>query len=212
MTQVNMETSDYELLTAWASGDKRAGDTLFGRYFDNVYRFFRNKVGDDAEDLIQKTFLGCVEASSRFRRDSSFRTFLFSIARNQLLRHFSAKTRDARLDFGVSSIHDMAPSPRAQIADKREQRLLLAALRRIPVDLQIVLELHYWEGLTGPALAEVLEIPEGTVRSRLRRAREILVKRMSELSDSEEVLRSTIDNLEQWAASLGQLVLRDNAT
>ena len=63
----------------------------------------------------------------------------------------------------------------AEAAQHEEQRLLLEALRRIPLDLQIAIELHYWEGMSGPDLAQVLDIPEGTVRSRLRRAREPLL-------------------------------------
>ena len=78
----------------------------------SVARFFRNKLPADAahEDLIQQTFLGCVEAKSLFRGDASFRSFLFAIARNQLSKHWRKRSRD-RLDFQtISAVESSTPS------------------------------------------------------------------------------------------------------
>ena len=55
------ERSDFELLEAWREGDQRAGRELFARHFDAIYRFFRSKIEDAADDLTQQTFLGCVK-------------------------------------------------------------------------------------------------------------------------------------------------------
>jgi hypothetical protein len=64
--------ADAELLEAWGAGDKAAGEALFDRHFEAIYRFFQNKVGPGViDDLVQQTFLGCVEAPDRFRGDSS---------------------------------------------------------------------------------------------------------------------------------------------
>src|SRR5690606_12989864 len=98
--------------------------------------------------------------------------------------------------------------PPSHLDARHEQRLLLAALRHIPLDLQIALELHYWEGMAGPELAEVLGVPEGTVRSRLRRAKELLTERLGELADSPALLESTLSDLDGWARSLEQLFPR----
>ena len=87
-------------------------------------------------------------------------------------------------------------------ARRRDQELLLQALRSIPVDLQIALELHYWEGMRGPELAAVLDIPEGTVRSRLRRGKQLLGEKMVEIGASEEQLETTMTNLDGWARAL----------
>jgi len=107
----------------------------------------------------------------------------------------------------VSSIMDLTPRPSRVVAERREQQLLLAALRAIPVDLQIAVELYYWEGLSGSELAAVLDVPEGTVRSRLRRAREALAARMVELAESREVADAALVDFDSWARSL-----RDCAT
>jgi RNA polymerase sigma-70 factor (ECF subfamily) len=87
--------SDAELLDAWRAGDQSAGDDLFQRHFDALYRFFSSKLSSGVEDAIQQTLLGCVEARDRFRGDGSFRSFLFAIARHQLLAAFRTRARDA---------------------------------------------------------------------------------------------------------------------
>lgn len=168
----------------------------------SLYRFFRNKLGGDIDDLIQRVFLACVESRDAFRKEASFRTYLFAVARNELHGHFRRERREARLDFGELSVEDLGPSPSQLVAHREEQRLLLRALRMIPLDYQIALELFYWEQLTGPELAAVLDIPEGTGRTRLRRARIALAERLTRLVNSPEALRSTTDDLDRWAASL----------
>lgn len=170
-----MTPPDEDLLQAWAEGDQSAAATLYRRHFDGLYRFFRTKAPDHYEDLIQNTMLECVRSKDNFRGDSSFRGFLFGVARNCLLHHFRSKFRD-RLDFdaGRSSIADLDPRPSTLAAENQAHHQLLEAMRHIATDLQIVLELHYWEEMSTRDLAKALEIPQGTVKSRLRRAREAL--------------------------------------
>jgi RNA polymerase sigma-70 factor (ECF subfamily) len=203
---------DGELLDAWREGDKAAGNELFNRHFDSICRFFANKVSSDVDDLIQKTFLACVEGRDRFRGDASFRAYLFGVARNVVRRYYrDKKYRGQRFDALEASVADMAPGPSMLVAEKREQQLLLQALRQLPLDHQITLELYYWEHMSGPELSEVLGIPEGTVRGRIRRAKELLEKSLSELANSPEQLESTMANLEGWARSLREQALVGNA-
>ena len=162
---------DMALLSAWQAGDAHAGNQLFERHFDAIYRFFRYKTGDDGADLVQRTFLGCIEARDRFRRASSFRTFLFAIARNELRGYWRKRHKMANIDFGVSSLLDLGASPSTMARKRDSAQQLVDALRSIPLEQQVALELFYMHGLSGPELAFVLEIPEGTVRSRLRQAR-----------------------------------------
>lgn len=205
-------TSDAELLDRWRAGDRKAGEVLFDRHFDAVARFFRNKVERGIDDLIQRTFLACVESRDKFRGESSFRTYIFAVAHNVLGKHFRSKRRHGdKIDFGVTSVHDIAPSPSMVVAQHREQRLLLQALRRIPVDLQVVLELYYWERLSAKDVARVVDVPEGTARTRIRRAKQLLEQEMGKIAASPEDLQSTIVNLEDWAAGLREHLLDDKA-
>lgn len=190
---------DKDLIAAWHQGDRAAGQALVERYYDAVARFFRTKAGKQADDLVQRTFLGCAEAAGRFRGDSSFRSFLFGIARNVLLEHIRARARDARIDpdLGVTSIHDLDPGVSTIAFRRAEQRLLVEALQRIPVEAQVALELYYWEELSVAELADVLDIPAGTVKSRLHRARELLGEAMKKLPSSigqEESVRVLLEN------------------
>ncbi len=200
--------SDLDLLERWRSGDVRAGNELFERHFDAVYRFFVHKAESDATDLVQRTFLACTEARDRFRGASSFRTFLFAIARNELLAFYRRRRSDA-LDPAASSVADLSPSPSTMLARRREHRLLLEALRAIPVDLQIAIELHYWEQMSAVELGEVLGVPVGTAKSRLRRAREQLTEAMARLESDAGQLETTLANLDHWAASLKDALLAD---
>lgn len=198
-----MERDGATLLEAWRNGDSAAGNELFERHFDAIYRFFRNKVGDDAADLVQQTFLSCVRSRDRFEGRSSFRTYLFVIARSRLHDHFRARARDpVEPDFSVRSVHDLGVSPSAVIAKREDNKLLVEALRRLPVDLQIALELYYVERLRAPELSEVLGVPLGTVRSRLRRGLQRLRVLMRELGASAERVATTDADLERWAATV----------
>lgn len=196
-------SSDEELLGEWRAGDPRAGEALFQRHFEAVRRFFVNKAGDAAEDLIQKTFIGCVEAKERFAGRSSFKTFLFAIANNVVREHYRRRMRGTE-DLDDVSVADLepGPGPASLIAEHQEQRILLRALRTIALDLQIVVELYFWEKLNAREIGEILEIPENTARSRLRRAKEALEEAIGRLSESPDVLLSTTGDLEKWAAGI----------
>jgi RNA polymerase sigma-70 factor (ECF subfamily) len=195
-----MAATDFELLDAWRQGDAKRGNELFDRYFDALFRFFRNKVSEGAEDLVQQTFLALVQSRDHFRGDSSFRTYLFTAARSKLYNYLERCGRDAVIDYGVTSCADLGISPSAIVARDEQHKHLLHALRKLPVDLQVALELFYFERVRGPELAEVLGVPEGTVRSRLRRGRELLRERLLELQRSDALVESTMTDLEQWAA------------
>ncbi|MEM6997076.1 MAG: sigma-70 family RNA polymerase sigma factor [Myxococcota bacterium] len=197
------EVADVDLLDAWAAGDRSAGGELFARHFRAVFRFFKTKTSGGTEDLVQQTFLACVESHTRFRREAGFRTFLLSMARNVLYNEFRRRRRkDDRVDFLTHSVMDLAPSPTSVVAEQDEARILLAALRRIPLDYQIAIELQLWEGLTGPQMAEVLGLAEPGVRSRLNRAKAALRKQVEALSESPAQLASTMTDLEGWARAL----------
>lgn len=198
-----MPATDLELLAAWRGGDRRAGGELFDRHYSALRRFFRSKVGDDYEELLQSTFTRCVEGQQRFRAEGSFRSYLFSIAMNVLRGHLRRHHRQRAIDPEVSSVADLGlPGPATAIGARREQLVLLEALRRLPINDQIVLELFYWEQMTSAEIADVLGLPHGTVRSRLRLARDRLRGHVDELARSPAELESTVGGLQRWAAEL----------
>lgn len=197
--------TDFELLAAWRDGDTTAGNTLFHRHFEALYRFFRNKLNADADDLIQRTFLACVEKRDKFEDRSSFRTFLFGIARFELFAAYRRRNKLARnADVGLSSVHDLDPSPSRVVAQREEHQALLAALRHLPLDVQIALELYYWENMTAPSISEVLGIPVGTVRSRIQRGKQLLAEQMQQHAQSGDAPPE--QDLEAWARELRERV------
>ncbi len=196
--------SDAELLEAWRAGDVEAGRALFERHIGVLSRFFRNKLGDDErEDLIQRTLLGCVESRDRLRDGASFRAYLLRVARSRLYDHL-ARVRGGphRPDPLITSVADAGLSPSRIIAKSEQDRMLLLALRRLPLELQVALELHYWEGLTTAELAEVLEIPQGTVKTRLFRARKLLRDDLQALAGAGSLPEGSLDDLDAWAHAL----------
>ena len=195
--------SDFALLQGWRDGDEGAGRELFSRYFDSVYRFFRNKVDDAAEDLTQQTFMGLVQGRDRFRGDASFRTYIFMIARKRLYSFLRKSQRADEQGIEQQSVADLGLlSPSRVVANRQEHKLLLRALRTLPLEMQVALELFYWEELTVSEIGEVLETPIGTVKSRLQRARARLDTAIAELAESEALQKSTMDNFERWAKEL----------
>lgn len=207
-----MEPGDSELLLRWREGDLAAGEALFERYYTMVERFFINKVSTGVGDLVQETFIACVESRDRLRETRRFRSYLFTVAHNVLFRHLRTRYRHgSEFDLESVSVRDLSPGPSSVAVRRTEQRLLLEALRCIPVAHQVVLELHYWENMKTAEIAETLELPTATVRSRLQRARRRLEAVMAELERSPEVLESTKSHLDDWARACRQAFIAQSA-
>ena len=193
---------DAALLEAWRAGDSAAGNRLFHRHADAVIRVFRNKVGDATDDLVQRTFVACLERTNEIADADRFRQYLLKVARNQLFRFFRDRAGPrGRIDTMRTSVHELAPSPSTMLGVDRERQQLLAALRRLPIELQLALELYYWEGLRGPELADVLGVAEGTARSRIRIAKE-RIRRLLDEAEGVDADRGAGADFDEWAASL----------
>lgn len=197
---------DRDLFVAWRSGDAKAGDTLCLRHFDAVYGFLASKVGDTAEDLVQQTWVRLLKKPDNFAGEGSFRGYLLGIARNVLLDHLRAKKRrnkrqvDADVDDILErTLDDFDVSPLGAMAERQEVVLFARALRRIPIDHQILFELYYWQKLPAPQLATILELPEGTVRSRLQRAKDLVREQIGVLASSPAELASTLSGFDTWS-------------
>jgi RNA polymerase sigma factor (sigma-70 family) len=188
---------DLTLLDQWRTGSADAGQALFQRHFDSIYGFFETKCEAEADELTQATFLACVKSRDQFRAQSSFRTYLFTIARNELYRMLRTRQRrDGKLDFEVSSIAELITTPGTRLARNQEQLRLIEALRTLPVEQQTLLELHYWEDMDIGALAEVFDAPAATIRTRLHRARKALRERMA--GTAPPAALESLETMDEW--------------
>jgi RNA polymerase sigma-70 factor (ECF subfamily) len=199
---VNERQHDAELLEAWRRGDTAAGEQLFERHADVVARFFRNKVRNDAEELVQQTFVRLVEGRERLRDGLVFRSFMLGIARNVLHEHIRQRARGRALDPEVESMADLDPGPATVAGRRQEHRLLLEGLRRLPIEHQVALELFYWEGLNAAEIAPIMGVSHSAMRSRLVKARALLAAALESISSSKELLASTVNGLEAWATQI----------
>lgn len=199
---MNDPRDDVDLLEAWRAGDEDAGNALVRRHFDALFRFFRARLDDGVADLVQRTFLGAVEARDRIFA-TSFRGYLFGIAHKQLAMELRKRSRQRVV---AAPIHDaaqsMSGSPSKLVLKHQEQHLLLRALRRIPLEMQVLLQLHYWDELPTAEIGEVLGIPAGTVKSRLFRARTLVRESIAALATDTATSTSTLSDLDAWARSL----------
>ncbi len=195
-----MADDDFLLLDRWRDGDKAAGQALFERHFDSISRFFETKCEAEADELVQSTFLACMRAKSQFRKESSFRTYLFTIARHELYRVLRERQRSGELDFELSSIAQLVTTPGTRIDRDLEKARLIAALRELPVAQQTLLELHYWENMAIAELAEVFDAEQPTIRQRLHRARTALRDQMQGMAPIEAL--ETLETMDVWAKGL----------
>src|SRR5689334_5395518 len=100
---------DHELLAKWQSGDNAAGNELCGRHFDAIYRFLEYKV-EDPHELVQNTFLKFVRSRDAFRGEASVRTYLFVIARRELLQHYRGRPKQEHVELHSSSVEELTSS------------------------------------------------------------------------------------------------------
>jgi len=203
---VSTMKSDARLLDAWQRGDETAGQALLSRYRNKLLRFFDLRVSLDAEDLTQRTLLVCAERLGEIRSGASFRSFLFGVARNILLQHLRDRSRDARVsDFSDVGGADPGPSPSRVVAVHQEHRILLRVLQELPLDTQVLLELHYWENMSTHEIGDALGLTKTAITTRLYRARQDLREAIARVRAPEPARASLAEDLERWAASLSKI-------
>ncbi len=192
--------SDGDLWRSWCEGDQDAGRVLVARHFGAVSRFFANKVSGDHDDLIQETFAACIEGRARVREPDRFRSYLFGIAYNVLRKHYGRRHGIGDVEqLESQSVHDLAPGPSTLLRADEQQRLLAEALRKIPLGLQVAVELSYWEGMKSSEIAHILGVPGATVRTRLRRARQLLAETLEQQPAPNGLRERTNEGLDAWA-------------
>lgn len=156
--------TDESLMLAFQDGSREAFELLFSRYRAPLFAFFHRRLLNPtrAEDLTQETFLAVVTAVERYQPRAPFRTYLYGIAFNLLAAERRKQFRDAS--------DRPAPEP-ATTSDSTQVLWLRQALARLDDGDREILMLREFEQLSYAEMAELLQIPVNTVRSRLFRAR-----------------------------------------
>lgn len=197
---------DWELLFAWRDGDSDAGERLLTRYFEVLTRFFYNKVrSEDVGDLVADTYLACTSSIDRLEPRAKFKCLLFGIAGNKLRNYYRTQVKRRREsdDFNVVCVAESGvATPSSFLVQRDEVRVLVRALRRLPLAQQTALELNFFEGMKGPEIAELLGLQVDTVYTQLRRGRARLKDLVRELSEDPMLAVTTMMGLETWALQI----------
>lgn len=176
------DSRDAALLRRLAAGDTRALEMLYHRHAAALFGYLLalKQERTVAEEVLQDTYLAAWQAASRFRGGASVRTWLFAIARRQARdrgrRHHPTTTADD----DVLAVADLAPGPEQAALDRAELREVVAGINALGPLHREVLALVFVHELSYAEAAHVLEVPVGTVRSRLSAARRLLHVRCNE--------------------------------
>ncbi|MCZ6460542.1 MAG: RNA polymerase sigma factor RpoE [Gammaproteobacteria bacterium] len=189
--------TDKELVRRVKKGDKQAFDLLFSRYqhkiLNLVSRYLRDQ--QDVEDVTQEAFIKAFRALPRFRGESAFYTWLYRIAINTAKNHLVARSRrppgvdvdidDAEFMDGTDVLRE-SESPEAALSRDELSQVINATLSELPDDLRSAVTLREFDGLSYEQIAEIMDCPVGTVRSRIFRAREAIDQRIEPLLSGRE--------------------------
>jgi RNA polymerase sigma-70 factor (ECF subfamily) len=172
------QTSEADLIAGLRAGDEDAAHEFFDRYAARIRRFIANSLGaatDEADDILQETFIALADALPFFRGDSSLFTFACAIAHRKVLSLIRTNARRARL---------MRAAPAAEHARPRDagaDREFSRALTELRPEYREVLLLKYVEEIGVSEIARILRLGEHAVESRLARARKALRKALKEV-------------------------------
>ena len=193
--------SDQVLVERVQAGDKKAFDLLVSKYHQRVIRLISRLVRNPAEveDIAQEAFIKAYRSIGQFRGDSAFYTWLYSIAVNSAKNALMASNRrpipmsdlmksdenEEGEAWPVESAIDFQ-TPEALLASRQVAQTVDAAIQSLAEDLRTAIMLREIEGLTYEEIAEAMNCPIGTVRSRIFRARETIAKQLRPLLDTPE--------------------------
>ena len=182
---VDNQDSDQQLVDRVRQGDKRAYDMLVIKYQHRVLGLVGGYVSDfqEVQDVTQEAFIKAYRALERFRGDSSFYTWLYRIAVNTAKNHLVSKGRRLpETDIDIHDVDFLESSNVLRVVDTPERKLycdeieqvIHEVIQRLPDELRTAVMLREFDGLSYEEIADVMECPVGTVRSRIFRAREAI--------------------------------------
>ncbi len=184
--------ADAELVKRVQAGDKKAFDVLVQKYQHKLVKLVLRYVQDPVEslDVAQEALIKAYRALPNFRGESSFYTWLYRIGINTAKNHLVAQGRrppDSDIDVQDAEQYDVDVRLREQdtpegLAQRDEvERVIFEAIDALPEDLRTAITLRELEGLSYEEIAQAMECPVGTVRSRIFRARDAIDKRLRPL-------------------------------
>lgn len=164
-------------------------EAIFRAHFDDVYRIVRHLLGPsapraDVDDVAQLVFIAVQKALPSFRGESKTSTWIYGIASRVVLSQLRSWRRQYRLKKALEEEHArLAPikTPEQAIAQRQEALVVWSCLLRVSPKKRVVYVLHELEQLSGPEIAEMLGVPEGTVWTRLHHARRELSRQLDKL-------------------------------
>lgn len=172
--------TDKELISNYLKGEEVSLETLFLRYLKPIYSFIYRLTGNrnDAEDLTQETFLKVWKNLKNYERDKSFKSWIFTIAKNTAYDHLRKKKEivftDTEDDEGESNLEDALTAseilPEEALIKKEDEAVLEKAINKLPANYRSVLFLKETEDLTFEEIGHILGKPLNTVKSHYRRA------------------------------------------
>jgi RNA polymerase sigma-70 factor (ECF subfamily) len=183
---------DAELVQRVQAGDKGAFDVLVQKYQHKVVNLVGRFVSDHAEcqDIAQDAFIKAYRAINSFRGDSQFYTWLYRIAANTAKNYLASRARkspgytidvdDAEHFEGESGLKEYA-NPENLLLTEEIKATIFSAIERLPEDLKSAISLREMDGLSYEEIAQVMDCPIGTVRSRIFRARDVIDKELRPL-------------------------------
>jgi RNA polymerase sigma-70 factor (ECF subfamily) len=189
-----VEQSDLELVKRAQRGERGAFDLLVLRYQHKVVKLVARLLRDpaEAEDVAQEAFVKAYRALGSFRGDSAFYTWLYRIAVNTARNSIASRQRrplDYEADLSeneqsaVESRMRHTDTPEANVLSEEIHRTVNRAVEELPEDLRTAIILREVEGLSYEEIAEAMDCPVGTVRSRIFRAREAIDRNLKPLLD-----------------------------
>ena len=184
--------ADHELVSMVQEGDKRAFDLLVLKYQQKVASLISRYIRDSTEvmDVTQEAFLKAYRALPGFRGESAFYTWLYRIAINTVKNHLVAQGRRPPGDDVEAEVAEQMEmgnrlrefgTPENHLLTEEIARTVQQALDELPTDLRTAIVLREFEGLSYEEIANAMDCPIGTVRSRIFRAREAVDKRLRPL-------------------------------
>ncbi|MBL4826401.1 MAG: RNA polymerase sigma factor RpoE [Spongiibacteraceae bacterium] len=187
--QLSNQQTDQQLISRVQKGDKRAFDLLVLKYQNKIFGLISRYIhdSDEIQDVAQEAFIKAYRALPNFRGDSAFYTWLYRIAINTAKNYLVARSRrppatDIDVDdaeyFEVPSPLKDIESPENSLYGQELKLVVETAIEQLPEDLRTAVTLREFDGLSYEDIAEVMECPVGTVRSRIFRAREAIDKRV----------------------------------